>query len=187
MLFTRALFSLFAVGVISALAAPSVALVERGEDMSNVLATLDTLESKNDGIISKIDKLIDGNTANEANLSPLLQSLSFNVDTTTATFKSYKGKPDPHHGGSKDDVAKKVSKIIEKIIIVIHKIKTHKPHLYFLVVKFGLQLALYKLLLGLEVIVAGVLVLVGSLLKVVFGLLGGLGWLLFALLFGWHY
>ncbi|KAH6901560.1 hypothetical protein BKA70DRAFT_1522319 [Coprinopsis sp. MPI-PUGE-AT-0042] len=187
MFFSRALFSFFAVGAISALAAPGPALVEKREDISDVLATLDTLEASNDAIIPQIDALIDGNTANEANLSPLLEALVFNVDTTTATFKSYEGRTDPHHGGSKDDVAKKVAKIIEKIIIVIHKIKTHKPHLYFLVIKYGLELALYKLLLGLEIIVAGVLVLVGALLKVVLGLLGGLGRLLFALLFGWHY
>ena len=34
---------------------------------------------------------------------------------------------------------------------------------YWLIIKFGLELALYKLLLGLELVVAGVLVLVGVL------------------------
>jgi hypothetical protein len=59
------------------------------------------------------DALIDYNTANEANLSPLLEALAYNVGTTTATFKSYKGKIHRHHGGSKDVVAKKAGKIIE--------------------------------------------------------------------------
>ncbi|KAH6913623.1 hypothetical protein BKA70DRAFT_1397543 [Coprinopsis sp. MPI-PUGE-AT-0042] len=186
MFFSRALFSFFAIGAISALAAPSAPVAKR-EDITDVLAILDTLEVSTDAIIPHIDALIDSNTADENNLSPLLESLAFNVDTTTATFKTLEGKVDANTGGSKDDVAHKCAKIIEKIIKACHKIKTHKPHLYFLVIKFGLELALYKLLLGLELVVAGVLVLVGVLLKAVLALLGGLGWLLFALLFGWKY
>jgi hypothetical protein len=58
MFFSRALFSFFAVGAISAFAAPSPALVEKREDISDVLATLDTLEKSNDAIIPQIGELL---------------------------------------------------------------------------------------------------------------------------------
>ncbi|KAH6913501.1 hypothetical protein BKA70DRAFT_1263055 [Coprinopsis sp. MPI-PUGE-AT-0042] len=187
MFFSRALFSFFAVGAISALAAPSPAPVAKREDITDVLAVLDSWDASTNAIIPQIDTLIDNDTANEDNLAPLLEALAFNADSTTAKFKSLEGKVDTSSGGSKDDVAKKTASIVEKHVKVADKIKTKKPHLYFLFIKFGLELALYKLLLGLELVVAGVLILVGVLLKTVLALLGGLGWLLFALLFGWKY
>ena len=128
MLFSRAIFAFFAVGAISAFAAPSPGLGDKDKDDYDVIKTLDVLEQKNDAIIPQIgdvpslmpirlfvnippDALIDSNKCNESNLLPLLQTLVYNVDTTTGTFKSYKGKKG--HGGSKDEVSKKAAKIIQ--------------------------------------------------------------------------
>ncbi|PPR04822.1 hypothetical protein CVT24_007082 [Panaeolus cyanescens] len=185
MFFSRALFSLLAVGAIGALASPAP-VVEKREDVSDVLAVVGNLKATTDVILPQIDSLVDSGAATDANLSPLLQDLATALDTSSSELDSLKGKVDPNTGGTKDEVAQEVSVVYTDVTKSLNNLKTKKPHLWYLIPKFGLEAALIKLLLGLELVLAGVLTLVAGLLKLVGGLLTGIGFVLLKLVLGLH-
>ncbi|KAG2010607.1 hypothetical protein CC2G_013418 [Coprinopsis cinerea AmutBmut pab1-1] len=183
MFFTRALFSVFAVGAIAAIAAPS-AVVEKREDISDVLAIVGTLKASTDSILPQIDNLVNTDTATEANLSPLLQDLSASINSGATSLEALRGKVDSSSGGTEEQVAEEVAVIYTDVAHSLDNLKKKKPHLYPLVPKFGLDAALLKLLLGLQLVLAGVIKLLAVLLKAVGGLLSGLGFTLILLLLG---
>jgi len=179
----RLVASFFAFGAISALATPTP-VVEKREDVSDVLAIVGTLQSSTGSILPQIDSLVNTDQATEANLSPLLAQLVTALDTSAASFQSLNGKVDQNSGGSKEEVAAQVATVYTDISTSLNNVKTKKPHLYPLIPKHGLDAALLKVLLGLDLILIGVVKLVAVLLKSVAGLLSGLGFLLTILLLG---
>ncbi|KAF9048944.1 hypothetical protein BJ165DRAFT_1342870 [Panaeolus papilionaceus] len=166
MFFSRALLSFFAVGAISTLASPTPApvdVVEKREDVSDVLAVIDTLKTSTGSILPQIDNLVNTNQATTSNISPLLQNLVDAVNTGTASLNTLQGKVDATTGGTKDQVAQDVAGVITDIANTLNNLKTKAPALFSLVASLGIQTALSQLLVGLNIVIAGVLTLVAGL------------------------
>ncbi|KAF9048943.1 hypothetical protein BJ165DRAFT_1367828 [Panaeolus papilionaceus] len=183
MSFSRAIFSFLAIGAIGALASPAP-VAEKREDVSDVLAVVGNLKAATNVILPQIGcpAMHGPRTAFFfcPNLSPLVQDLATAFDTTSAQIDGLKSKVDPNTGGTKEQVAQEVAVVYTDVTKSLNNLKTKKPHLWYLIPKFGLEAALIKLVLG------GVIVLVAGLLKLVGGLLGGLGFLLLKLVLGFH-
>ncbi|TFK19783.1 hypothetical protein FA15DRAFT_600856 [Coprinopsis marcescibilis] len=183
MFFSRVLISFFAIGAVAAAVTPAAPLKKR-EDVSDVLAIVGQLRGSTDTILPQIDTLVNSGEANEENISPLLQQLTAALDLSAVSLEALDGKVDPSSGGSEQEVAEEVSVVYTNIATSLDNMKTKKPKLHPLVPKFGLDLALLKVLLGLKLVLAGVTKLLAVLLKVVAHLLHGLGFLLTVTLLG---
>lgn len=70
MLFFPILASLFAFGTLSAVASPAP-VVEKREDVSDVLRIVNSLQSQTGSILPQIDSLVNSDKATAANIEPL--------------------------------------------------------------------------------------------------------------------
>ncbi|TFK37795.1 hypothetical protein BDQ12DRAFT_749525 [Crucibulum laeve] len=178
MIASRFLFSFLTLGVISAAAIPTAVTVEKREDVSDILAVVNTLQGSSDTILPQIDSLIATNSATEDNLSPLLYQLSDALGTASTSFTNLQGNVNTNSGGSQQDVANAVAPVYNNIAVSLDNVKKHKPEFAPLFLKFGIDAALNKILLGLDILLVGVIKLVAVLLIDVGVLLKGLGFTL---------
>ncbi|RXW14963.1 hypothetical protein EST38_g10890 [Candolleomyces aberdarensis] len=163
MIFSRVVAALFAFGTISAVASPAPAVVEKREDVSDVLAVISTLQSTTGGILPQIDSLVNTDTATEENLTPLLQQLTAAFDTSAVSLEALQGRVDENTGGTKDEVAEQTAAVYTDVIRSLDNLKTKTPQFWPLVPQFGLDAALTQVLLGLNILLAGVVQLVAAL------------------------
>ncbi|KAF6759949.1 hypothetical protein DFP72DRAFT_121232 [Ephemerocybe angulata] len=181
MYFKSIVASFFALGAICAAASPAP-VVEKRQDISSVLAIIETLQSSTGSILPQLDSLADSESSTESDFEPLIAELVSSLDTSSTQLNAL--GPVDQSGASQDEVATKVASIYSDIATTSNNVKTKKPQFYPLFPKFGLEAALIKLLFGLEIVLIGVLKLVAALLKVVSGLLSGLGWVLLLVALG---
>ncbi|TFK37804.1 hypothetical protein BDQ12DRAFT_713276 [Crucibulum laeve] len=183
MIASRILFSFLTLGVISAAAIPAAVTVEKREDVSDILAVVSTLQGSTGSILPQIDALSTDDSATEDDASALLSQLSAALGTASTSFTNLQGKVNTNSGGSKQDVANAVAPVYNNIAVSLNNFKKHKPHFAPLFIKFGIDAALNKILLGLDILLAGVVKLVAVLLIDVGVILNGLGFtLIFATL-----
>ncbi|KAF5342323.1 hypothetical protein D9611_001490 [Ephemerocybe angulata] len=180
MYFKSIVASFFALSAICAVASPAP-VAEKRQDVSSVLAIVNSLQSSTGSILPQIDSLANSDSSTEAQIEPLIAQLVSSLSTSTTQLNAL-GRD--QSGANKDEVANKIAGIYSDIAKTSNNVKTKKPHFYPLFPKYGLEAALIKLLFGLEIVLVGVLKLVASLLKVVGGLLSGLGWVLLLLAIG---
>ncbi|KAF9002959.1 hypothetical protein BDQ17DRAFT_1326327 [Cyathus striatus] len=177
MFFSRvASLTVLALGVISAAATPAV--VKKREDVSDVLAVVNTLKASTSAIIPQIDALAASDSTTQDQVSPVFTNLVAALNTASTSLNGLQGKVDTSSGGSPSDVANSIAPVYTEITTSLDNFKKHKPQFGFLFITFGIDAALNKVLIGLELVVAGVLKLVGVLLFAVGGLLQGLGFVL---------
>jgi hypothetical protein len=182
MFFARAVLAFIAVGAVSVFATPAP-VVQKRQDISDVLSVLNTLDASTKSILPQIDSLAASPDATEDDVAPYLQQLADALNLGATSLNSL-GPVDATSGGTKDEVATKTADIYTNIATTLDNAKGKKPHWGPFFPKFGIDAALAKILFGLGIVVAGVLKLVAALLKVVSGLLAGLGFTLLLALLG---
>lgn len=109
------------------------------------------------------DTLANDGTATEENITPLLTELVAALDTTTASLNALGTTIDTTTGGTEDDVAREVSAVYTEIFTSMDNLRVQAPSLATLIPSLGLDLALQQVLLGLQILLAGVLRLVANL------------------------
>lgn len=112
MLFFPIVASFFAFGALTAVASPApvVDTVEKRQDVSSVLAILDTLQSQTGSILPQIDSLVNSNAATEENLTPLAQQLVAALNSGGASLESLRGRVN-QDAASNDEAAEKAAAI----------------------------------------------------------------------------
>ncbi|TFK37799.1 hypothetical protein BDQ12DRAFT_713273 [Crucibulum laeve] len=96
MIASRILFSFLTLGVISAAAIPAVVIIEKREDVSDILT---------------VNVLVASKIATEGNISPLLPHLSDALGTASTSFTGFQAKVDTNTGRWKQDVANAVAPV----------------------------------------------------------------------------
>ncbi|KAF9002968.1 hypothetical protein BDQ17DRAFT_1242765 [Cyathus striatus] len=161
MFFSRvASLTVLALGVISAAATPAV--IKKREDVSDVLAVVNTLKASTSTIIPQIGTLFRISTTQDQ-VSPVFANLVAALNTASTSLNGLQGKVDTSSGGTPNDVANSIAPVYSDITTSLDNFKKHKPQFGFLFITFGIDAALNKVLLGLELVIAGVLKLVGVL------------------------
>ncbi|EAU81008.1 hypothetical protein CC1G_03184 [Coprinopsis cinerea okayama7 len=186
MFFVRSLLAFVAVSVASTLFASATPVVEKTQDLDDVLTVVAKLKVATDLLLPEIDTLVNRRVATEANISPLLAKLAFALDASTDKLELLSLEDDAEVGGTDEQVAREVATVYGNIVTSLDNLKTNAPEVYSATVPmFGLDKLLLKLLLTLKTIVADALKLIGELLKkTIGGLLGPLGLILTRLLLG---
>ncbi|KAJ7183787.1 hypothetical protein C8R46DRAFT_1209927 [Mycena filopes] len=151
----------------------SAVVIDTRASTADVETVFNTLKSSTDSILPQIDSLVSGGTATDDTVTPLIAELTAALDTATASLGTLA------LGGLKrqsdDDVANLVAGIISDITKTLDGLlgtASTIPALGGLLA--GVDTSLNQVLLGLEILLAGVLNLVANLLVDVAGLLRSL-------------
>ncbi|KAJ7865023.1 hypothetical protein B0H14DRAFT_2735057 [Mycena olivaceomarginata] len=133
---------LLATSFVAAIPAPAGANVAKRSSTADVVNVFNTLKGSTDSILPRINSLVSSGTASDATVTPLISQLTTAFNTAQAKRQS------------DEDVAVLVAGIVTAV-------PPHIPALPGLIVQ--IDIARQELLIGLDVILAGVLTLVGGL------------------------
>lgn len=109
MLFFPVLASLFAFGSLAAVASPTP-VVEKREDVADVLRIVNSLQSQTGGTLSQIDNLVNTDKATAANIEPLAIQLVNALNSGGSSLEAL-GRVNANSGGTKEEVAQKTADI----------------------------------------------------------------------------
>ncbi|KAJ3524634.1 hypothetical protein NMY22_g10911 [Coprinellus aureogranulatus] len=182
MLFSRAVFAVLAFTGLSAVASPTP-VIEKRQDVSEVLGVIETLSTAVDAILPQIDSLVTEGTATEETITPLLQGVVDALNTANTSLQGLTPIESPTEE-VETQVATAISDVYTRIVTTVDKLATAQPALAALFPGIGLDLALQQVLLGLQIVLSGVLRLVANLLRALGGVLSGLGFTLTTALLG---
>ncbi|TRM65045.1 hypothetical protein BD626DRAFT_490721 [Schizophyllum amplum] len=149
------------------------------QDADGLTDIFTTLKAQKDEILPQLTTYANSGSATSDEVLPLVQQLLDSINTANAGLEEAKGKPHGGHPPNKDDLAKLIAEILGDIVktldLVLLKLGLIIPGLAPLLI--SIDIALSKILSGVEFLLAGVL-------KLVAGLLAGLSGLLYKLSFG---
>ncbi|KAJ7779328.1 hypothetical protein DFH07DRAFT_950392 [Mycena maculata] len=160
---------LLSASFVSSSPAPAAGLTVRQASTADVETVFNTLKSSTDSILPQITTLASSGTATDATVTPLINDLTAALDTATASLAVL---PISLKRQSDDDIAALVAGIITDITNALDSLLATAstiPALGGLL--DGVDTSLNQVLLGLEILLAGVLSLVANLLVDVAGLL----------------
>ncbi|KAJ7615608.1 hypothetical protein DFH06DRAFT_1483952 [Mycena polygramma] len=153
--------------------AAGVALVERSST-ADIQTVFTTLKGSTDSVIPQINALVSGGNATDETVTPLITDLTTAFNTATASLATL-SPVEQAKRQSDDDIANLVAGIITDVTQALDGLLGEAasiPALGGLLA--GLDTSLNQVLLGLEILLAGVLNLVATLLVDVAGLLRSL-------------
>jgi hypothetical protein len=110
MLFLSAVTSFLAFGAFTAAASPTPSL-KRRQDITNVLAIVDGLQSKTDSILPQIDSLINTGEATVTSIEPLAFELVGVLASVGSSLEAIQGQIDPATDGALEEVVQKTAAI----------------------------------------------------------------------------
>ncbi|EJD01719.1 uncharacterized protein FOMMEDRAFT_158873 [Fomitiporia mediterranea MF3/22] len=178
MLFTR-IVSFFVVSVTfgtMALAIPSPVTAEVAKrDNAQIEQVFTTLKSSTDSILPQIQSIASSGNATDDNVTPLVNQLVAALDTATSSLSGL--SPSSRaliKRQSEDDIASLVAGIVSDIANGISGLQSAASITDLDTLLGGIDSSLNQVLLGLEILLAGVLHLVANLLVDVAGLLNQL-------------
>ncbi|PPQ70169.1 hypothetical protein CVT25_011766 [Psilocybe cyanescens] len=158
---SRFFVSLLAFTALGVSASPAPAPAEkRSADVSDVLAVVSTLKTKTNAILPEINALVAQGFANQATLTPLLTNLVASLNTAHTSIAAISSVN--ADSGSTSDVANAIAPIVADITNTLGNAQTAVPGLAGIIAGFGLDAALNQILVGLEILLAGVLNLVAG-------------------------
>ncbi|KAJ7432383.1 hypothetical protein B0H11DRAFT_2161819 [Mycena galericulata] len=150
-------------------AIPSPAAVDKRASTADIETVFNTLKSSTDTILPQITALVSGGTATDATVTPLINELTSALETASGSLTDL---AIPLKRQTDDEIATLVAGIITDITNALDGLlgtASTIPALGGLLA--GIDTSLNQVLLGLEILLAGVLELVANLLVDVAGLL----------------
>ncbi|KAJ7912901.1 hypothetical protein B0H13DRAFT_2472452 [Mycena leptocephala] len=154
--------------------AAGVALVDKRATTADIETVFNTLKGSTDSILPQITSLVSSGTATDATVTPLINELTAAFDTATASLATL-SPVELRKRQSDDDIANLVAGILTDVTNALDGLLGEAasiPALGGLLA--GVDTSLNQVLLGLEILLAGVLNLVATLLVDVAGLLRSL-------------
>ncbi|KAJ7243070.1 hypothetical protein C8J57DRAFT_1084140 [Mycena rebaudengoi] len=149
-------------------------LVEKRASNADIQTVFTTLKSSTDSILPQITDLVSSGTATDATVTPLINDLTTALNTATTSLGGL-ALPVLSKRQSNDEVAALVAEILTDVTTTLDGLlgsAASIPALGGLLL--GVDAALHQVLFGLEILLAGVLNLVATLLVDVAGLLRSL-------------
>ncbi|KAJ6467506.1 hypothetical protein C8R47DRAFT_1303442 [Mycena vitilis] len=154
--------------------AAGVALLDKRSSTADIQTVFNTLKGSTDSILPQITALVSGGNATDETVTPLIIDLTTAFNTATASLATL-SPVEAAKRQSDDDIANLVAGILTDVTQALDGLlgsAASIPALGGLLA--GLDTALNQVLLGLEILLAGVLNLVATLLVDVAGLLRSL-------------
>ncbi|KAL1746930.1 SC15 protein [Schizophyllum fasciatum] len=147
--------------------------VAKRQDSDGLTDIFTTLKEQTGSILPQLNTLAESGNAKNEDVVALVQQLLDSLNTANDGIEELKGKPSGGHPPKPDVLAKLLAEILKDILKVLHvvllKLGLAIPGLSPLLI--AIDVALAKILHGVEFLLAGVLKLVAGLLKDVAGLL----------------